>query len=231
MAIFAILLVKCNNIGVCMDKNILVIEDEVKVSEVIKAYLEKDGYRVYCVTNGTKGIELFGKVDFRLVILDLLLPDMDGEEVCRVIRRMSDVFIFMLTAKVTLADKVEGLNAGADEYLTKPCSPRELTARVNALFRRINSAEPVIYTSKDGRLIIDYSKRNVRLKGQEIPFTPNEFDILYCIVRNKGNVLNREQLIEKVFDVSFDGSDRTIDVHIKNIRKKIEEDSKKPKYI
>jgi DNA-binding response OmpR family regulator len=212
-------------------KSILVIEDEVKVSEVVKAYLENDGFHVDCVTRGYEGIELFQKKEYKLVILDLLLPDLEGEEVCRVLRRISDVYIFMLTAKVTLNDKIEGLNAGADEYLTKPCSPRELTARVKALFRRFETTEPVFFTSDDGLLIIDYDKRVVKLAGIEIPLTPNEFDILYTIAKNKGRVVNREQLIEQVFDIGFEGSDRTIDVHIKNIRKKIEEDTRNPKYI
>lgn len=212
-------------------KNILVIEDEEKVSEVIKGYLEKEGYKVYCTTKGLEGIELFNKVNFKLVILDLMLPDIDGEEVCRVLRRISDVHIFMLTAKAALTDKVEGLNIGADEYLTKPCSPRELTARVNALFRRIGLDRNNEIISKDGLLVIDVDRRLVSLKGEEISMTPNEFDILYTIAKNKGRVLNREQLIEHVFGIDFDGSDRTIDVHIKNIRKKIEEDTRNPKYI
>lgn len=212
-------------------KNILVIEDEEKVSEVIKAYLEKDGYKVYCTTSGYQGIELFDKIKFKLVILDLMLPDIDGVEICRTLRRISDVHIFMLTAKVELSDKIEGLNVGADEYITKPCSPRELTARVNALFRRISSNKEAGITSKDGLLYIDNGKRIVKLKGEEIALTPNEFDILYTIVKHKGNVLNREQLIEQVFGINFEGSDRTIDVHIKNIRKKIEDDTRNPKYI
>ncbi len=214
-----------------MINDILVIEDEIKVSDVIKAYLEKEGYQVYCTARGLEGIELFQKMNFKLVILDLLLPDIEGEEVCKILRRISDVHIFMLTAKVTLHDKIEGLNAGADEYLTKPCSPRELTARVNALFRRFETAQSSVYTSEDGLLTIDYDKRVVKLEGKEISLTPNEFDILYTIVKNKGRVVNREQLIEQVFDISYEGSDRTIDVHIKNIRKKIEEDSRNPKYI
>ncbi|BCN29588.1 response regulator transcription factor [Anaeromicropila herbilytica] len=211
--------------------NILIIEDEERVSEVVKAYLEIEGYKVYCVTNGIKGIELFNKVDFRLVILDLLLPDISGEEVCKILRRKSDVHIFMLTAKVSLTDKIEGLNAGADEYITKPCSPRELTARVDALFRRLESSRSNLILSNDGLLSIDPDKRVVTLKGQEVAMTPNEFDILYTIAKNKGRVLNREQLIEQVFDFGFEGSDRTIDVHIKNIRKKIEENTRYPKYI
>lgn len=210
--------------------NILIIEDEESVSEVIKAYLEKEGYKVYCITKGLVGIELFGKMEFKLVILDLMLPDIDGEEVCKTLRRISDVYIFMLTAKVALSDKIEGFNMGADEYLPKPFSPRELTARVNALFRRV-SVESNILKFDNGKLQIDKDKRIVKLRGKEINLTPNEFDILYALISSKGNVLNREQLIDKVFGIDFNGSDRTIDVHIKNIRKKIEDDTRTPKYI
>lgn len=212
-------------------KNILIIEDEVKVSDVMKAYLESEGYQVTCVTSGLKGIALFQKTEYKLVILDLMLPDISGEEVCETLRRISDVHIFMLTAKVTLQDKIEGLSAGADEYLTKPCSPRELTARVNALFRRLDSSKSNQIVSKNGLLSIDPDKRIVMVKGEEVSMTPNEFDILYTIAKNAGRVLNREQLIEQVFDIGFEGSDRTIDVHIKNIRKKIEEDTRDPNYI
>jgi DNA-binding response OmpR family regulator len=211
-------------------KNILIIEDDEKVSEIIKAYLEKENYKVYCTANGLEGIELFQKADIKLVILDLMLPDIDGEEVCRTIRRISDTHIFMLTAKASLGDKIEGLNIGADEYLTKPFSPRELTARVNALFRRLNS-ENQVFKFDNGQLIIDKNKRIVRVDGQEVNLTPNEFDILYVLAINKGNVMTREQLIEKVFGIDFEGSDRTVDVHIKNLRKKIEKDSRLPKYI
>jgi DNA-binding response OmpR family regulator len=211
-------------------KNILVIEDEEKVSEVVKAYLEKDGYRVYCTTKGLEGIELFQKIDFKLVILDLMLPDIDGEEVCRALRRISDVYIFMLTAKAALSDKIEGLNMGADEYLTKPFSPRELTARVDALFRRIDEKNHVL-SFDNGKIKIDKERRSLKVFDKEIDFTPNEFDIVYALASNKGNVLTRDQLIDKVFGLDFEGSERTIDVHVKNIRKKIEEDSRKPKYI
>ena len=212
--------------------NILIIEDEEKVSEVLKAYLEKEGYKVYCTTKGLKGIEMFRMIDFKLIILDLMLPDISGEEVCKIVRQTSDVHIFMLTAKSELNEKIEGLNIGADEYLVKPFSPRELTARVNALFRRLTSGgEGSSLCFNDGKLIIDYEKRSVKLNGEEISVTPNEFDILYALVVNKGKVLSREQLIYKIGGLDFDGYDRTIDVHIKNIRKKIEEDTKKPKYI
>lgn len=213
-------------------RNILIVEDEENVSAVIKGYLEKDGYTVHRASTGLKGLDLFKSVQFQLVILDLMLPDISGEEVCKIIREKSNVHIFMLTAKGTLNDRIEGLNIGADEYLIKPFSPRELTARVNALFRRLNSEEASAqYLFSDGNLMIDYDKRLVKILDQEIPFTPNEFDILYALVANKGKVLSREQLIDKIFGADFGGYDRTIDVHIKNIRKKIEADTKNPKYV
>ncbi|GFP75762.1 response regulator transcription factor [Clostridium fungisolvens] len=212
--------------------NILIIEDEQNVLDVLKAYLEKEGYSVYATTRGLKGLELFESMKFKLVILDLMLPDISGEEICKIIREKSKVHIFMLTAKGSLNEKIEGLEIGADEYLVKPFSPRELTARVNALFRRISYEEDdstLFYN--DGNLIVDYEKRQVKVNNQEVPLTSNELDILYALIINKGKVLSREQLIDKIGGIDFDGYDRTIDVHIKNIRKKIEEDTKKPRYI
>ncbi|AGF57536.1 DNA-binding response OmpR family regulator [Clostridium saccharoperbutylacetonicum] len=211
--------------------NILIIEDEKSVSDVLKAYLEKEEYGVFTTENGLDGIEIFRKERIDLVILDLMLPDIDGEEVCKILRKISDVYIFMLTAKSTLSDKIEGLNIGADEYLTKPLSPRELTARVNALFRRLGDNKENILSFDNNKLIIDIDKRSVKLNGEEINLTPNEFDILYVLASNKGKVFTREAIIERAFGIDFDGSDRGIDVHIKNLRKKIEEDTKAPRYI
>jgi Response regulators consisting of a CheY-like receiver domain and a winged-helix DNA-binding domain len=211
--------------------SILIIEDEKSVSDVIKAYLEKEGYLVYSTENGLDGIELFRKERIDLVILDLMLPDIDGEEVCKILRKISDVYIFMLTAKSTLSDKIEGLNIGADEYLTKPLSPRELTARVNALFRRFEEKKENIISFDNNKLVINIDKRSVKLNGEEVNLTPNEFDILYVLASNKGKVFTREAIIERSFGIDFDGSDRIVDVHIKNLRKKIEEDTKSPRYI
>lgn len=211
--------------------NILIIEDEKSVAEILKAYLEKEGYGVFTTERGLDGIEIFRKENIKLVILDLMLPDIDGEEVCKILRRISDVHIFMLTAKVSLSDKIEGLNIGADEYLTKPLSPRELTARVNALFRRIHINEENMLSFDNSNIIIDNDKRVFKLKGQEVALTPNEFDILYVLASNRGKVFTREAIIERVFGIDFEGSDRIVDVHIKNLRKKVEEDSKTPKYI
>ncbi len=211
---------------------ILLIEDEQNVSNVIKAYLEKEGYQVHCAQTGFKGIDICKNFDIDLVILDLMLPDISGEKVCKMIRQSSDVHIFMLTAKGSLNDRIEGLNMGADEYLIKPYSPRELIARVNALFRRINGrihASGVIFD--DGNLMIDSEKRLIKVRGLEVPFTPNEFDIIEALAVHKGRVLSREQLITKIYDDEFIGLDRIVDVHVKNIRKKIEVDTKNPKYV
>lgn len=212
---------------------ILVIEDEVSVLEAIEAYLKKEGYDVKTATRGYRGLELFESEPFDLVILDLMLPDISGEEICARIREKSSAYVFMLTAKSALEDRIQGLEMGADEYLVKPFSPRELTARINALFRRLNEpvANPNSFSYDNGELVIDKERREVRVRGENIPLTPIEFDILDILSSNQGVVMSRELLIEKVLGVDFEGVDRTIDVHIKNIRKKIEEDTKNPKYI
>ena len=212
-------------------KNILIIEDEEKVVQILKAYLEKNGYNVRFALNGLAGIKIFKEIKFDLIILDLMLPDISGEDICKVIRETSAVYIFMLTAKGSLEDKIEGLNIGADEYLVKPFSPRELTARVNALFRRFNNLNPSILSLDNGNLVINTEQRSVKVKDVTIMITPNEFDILYTLAINKGIALTREQLINKIFGLDFAGFDRTIDVHIKNLRKKIEENSRNPRYI
>ena len=212
--------------------NILIIEDDERVSDIIKAYLEREGYKVFLADKGLEGIEIARKNHVKLIILDLMLPDISGEEVCKIIREESEVHIFMLTAKGSLNEKIDGFNIGADEYLVKPFSPRELTARVNSLFRRIEKAnETMVMVYDDGNLSINYEKRIVTVQGKTISFTPNEFKILHTLAMNKGKVLSREQLIDKIFGYDFNGYDRTVDVHIKNIRKKIEEDTRNPKYI
>lgn len=212
---------------------ILVIEDEISVLEAIEAYLKKDGYEVKTASRGYTGLELFQAERFDLVILDLMLPDISGEEICAKIRETSSAYVFMLTAKSSLEDRIQGLEMGADEYLVKPFSPRELLARINALFRRLNEPQlsPNTFEYDNGQLIIDKERREVKVRGEEVALTPIEFDILEILSSNQGVVMSRELLIEKVLGADFDGVDRTIDVHIKNIRKKIEEDTKNPKYI
>lgn len=212
-------------------KNILIIEDEKNVLDIMEAYLVKEGYNVMKATRGEEGLEIFKRLDFQLIILDLMLPGISGEEVCREIRKISNAHIFILTAKSSLEDRVEGFNIGADEYLIKPFSPREIVARVNAVFRRINKAYENQLIFDSGNLIIDNDRKAVEVRGNRVDLTPNEFNILYELAINKGVVLSREKLIEKVFGMDFDGFDRTIDVHIKNLRKKIEENSREPKYV
>lgn len=212
---------------------ILIIEDEPSVLEAISAYLRKEGYEVYTAERGYKGLEYTENIDFDLIILDLMLPDISGEEICKRIRAKSNTYIFMLTAKSSLEERIRGLDLGADEYLVKPFSPREIVARVNALFRRIKDIpeNKNVVAFNGGELVIDYDKREVRLRGDEVALTPIEFDILTLLSENPGIVLSRETLIDRVLGPDFEGVDRTIDVHIKNIRKKIELDTKNPSYI
>lgn len=201
--------------------------------EAISAYLRKEGYEVYTAERGYKGLEYVSEISFDLIILDLMLPDISGEEICKRIRAKSNTYIFMLTAKSSLEERIKGLDLGADEYLVKPFSPREIVARVNALFRRIKDVpeNKNIVSFNNGELVIDHDKREVKLKNVEIGLTPIEFDILTILSANPGIVLSRETLIDRVLGPDFEGVDRTIDVHIKNIRKKIEDDTKNPSYI
>lgn len=201
--------------------------------EAVSAYLRKEGYEVYTAERGYKGLEYVSEISFDLIILDLMLPDISGEEICKRIRAKSNTYIFMLTAKSSLEERIKGLDLGADEYLVKPFSPREIVARVNALFRRIKDVpeNKNIVSFNNGELIIDHDKREVKLKNVEIGLTPIEFDILTILSANPGIVLSRETLIDRVLGPDFEGVDRTIDVHIKNIRKKIEDDTKNPSYI
>ncbi|HBW14507.1 MULTISPECIES: response regulator transcription factor [Proteiniclasticum] len=212
---------------------ILIIEDEPSVLEAISAYLRKEGYEVYTAERGYKGLEYTEDIAFDLIILDLMLPDISGEEICKRIRAKSNTYIFMLTAKSSLEERIRGLDLGADEYLVKPFSPREIVARVNALFRRIKDIpeNKNVVAFNGGELVIDHDKREVRLRGDEVALTPIEFDILTLLSENPGIVLSRETLIDRVLGPDFEGVDRTIDVHIKNIRKKIELDTKNPSYI
>ena len=208
---------------------ILLIEDEVMVLDVLRAYLEKEGYSVLAATTGREGMRLFHEHEVQLVILDLMLPDRSGESICQEIRQTSDVYLFMLTAKGSLEHRIDGLNMGANEYLVKPFSPRELVARVNALFRRLKPTSSELQI--DERLSLDLAGHVVKVNGEVISLTTTEFKLLAYLIEHRGQVLSREQLIEQALCADFDGYDRTIDVHIKNIRKKIEVDTKQPRYI
>lgn len=212
--------------------NILIIEDEQRVADIITKYLEKEGYTVFTCYTGRSGLDIFYKHKIDVVLLDLMLPDIQGEDICKEMRSISNVYIFMITAKGTLDNKVEGFEIGADEYLVKPVSPRELVARVKALeIRREREEDKQTLIFDRGHMKIYLQERVVKVNNEIINLTPNEFDLLYELASSPSRVFTREQLIEAVMGIDFDGFDRTIDVHIKNLRKKIEEDTKNPKYI
>ncbi len=217
-----------------MLRRVLVVDDEDKIIEIIRSYLETAGYEVFSATTGKEALQQFNRVSPALIVLDLMLPDLSGEEVCRVIRKNSRVPIIMLTAKVDEEDILQGLNIGADDYILKPFSPRQLLARVNAILRRLEENTPIlsqILTYKNEGLIIDLSKHDVCVNGESISLTPNEYKILTALARRPHKTFTREELIKIAFGDDFQGFDRTIDSHIKNLRQKLEEDSKHPRYI
>lgn len=215
------------------NQTILVVEDEKNISDVIKAYLKKEGYMVITAFNGEEALEKFKSNPIHMVILDLMIPKISGEQVCSSIRNISDVPIIMLTAKSELEDKIQGLNIGADDYMIKPFSPRELISRVKALMRRAYKDSSILAEKLrfKGELEIDIDRLLVTKSGKTIDLTANEFKILSTLASNPEIVLTREQLIQKAFGMDYEGFDRTIDTHIKNIRQKIEENPKSPEYI
>lgn len=214
---------------------ILVIDDEFGIVEVIQAYLLKEGFEVYIAVNGKIGLELYQQVQPDLVILDLMLPDISGEEICKEIRQSSQVPIIMLTAKKEEADCLNGLSLGADDYLLKPFSPKVLMMRVHVILRRVYSVEKIDKTVQmrfnQGDLIINPSERLVIKKGQNLDVTKNEYELLMTFSENPNRTFTREQLIESTFGSDYLGYDRTVDVHVKNLRRKIEDDMKEPIYI
>ena len=217
-----------------MNKRILIVDDEPKILDVVRAYLEKDGYAVFVATNGRAALEQMEKVKPGMVILDLMLPDLPGEEVCRSLRQKSDIPILMLTAKSGEEDRIHGLAIGADDYLTKPFSPRELVARVRAILRRVHSDTEILrdrLSFGGGTLVIDGSRHEVLLRDRPLNLTPTEFKLLLTLARYPGRVYSRFELVTKVQGYDFEGYERTIDAHIKNLRGKLEEDPKEPRFI
>ncbi len=215
-------------------KRILVVDDEPKILEVIGSYLEKNGYEVFLSANGQEALDLFAQIHPALIILDLMLPDMSGEEICRRLRKKSRVPIIMLTAKIEEQDIITGLDIGADDYVTKPFSPRQLIARVAALFRRTEDDAPPLTNLMsffNDELVIDYQNYEVKKDGAPVYLTPNEFKMLTTLLKYPNKVFTREELIRLVIGEDFEGYDRIIDTHIKNLRQKIENDSRNPRYI
>lgn len=213
---------------------ILIVDDESNILNVVKAYLEKEGFEVFSAMDGEAALNIFNNETIHLIVLDLMLPKISGEKVCSIIRSTSTVPIIMLTAKADENDKIEGISMGADDYLTKPFSVRELVVRVRALLRRsYRDISPLadILSFNDGDLEIDIKKMLVKKQGKAISLTSNEFKVLNILLTNPGQVFSREQLVEKAFGTDYEGFDRTVDTYIKNIRQKIEDNQKEPKYI
>lgn len=209
---------------VSIGKRVLVVDDDAKTVELVQLYLKRDGYKVLSAYDGTEALRLARETKPDLIVLDLMLPGLDGLEVCRKLREESDVPIIMLTARTTETDRLKGLDLGADDYVTKPFSPRELAARVRAVLRRIpeevlmRGPEEVYY----GNLAVNLRKHEATLAGTVLNLTPIEFKLLGILAREPDRVFSRAQLIEMAVGYDFDGFDRTIDVHIHNVRRKLE---------
>jgi DNA-binding response OmpR family regulator len=211
-------------------KRVLVVDDDVKTVELVKLYLNRDGYRVLTAYDGVEAIRLAQEGHPDLIVLDLMLPGIDGLEVCRTIREESDVPIIMLTARTTDEDKLVGLELGADDYVTKPFSPRELAARVRVVLRRLPGERGPVKI-QHGELTVDFVKYEAFFAGRPLNLTPTEFKLLGVLVKEPGKVFDRAQLIDKALGYDYEGFDRTIDVHILNLRRKLEPDSGHPRYL
>ncbi|RNB84623.1 DNA-binding response regulator [Brevibacillus fluminis] len=214
-----------------MSSTILIVDDEPKIVEVLTLYLKADGFHVLTASTGLQAVEFAESYPIGLIVLDLMLPDLTGEEVCRKIRGFSRVPILMLTAKSTEADRVAGLSIGADDYLVKPFSPRELTARVRAILRRIGDHKVLSDLLEIGALHISLEAKTVKKDGSLLELTPNEYRLLVTLARYPGRIWSRDELVSEVLGIDFAGIDRTIDTHIKNLRQKIEDDPREPAYI
>jgi DNA-binding response OmpR family regulator len=212
------------------NERILIVEDEEKISNIVKSYLDREGFTVSVVSTGQKAMEMMHR-GYDLVILDLLLPDMDGESVCTEIRRFSDIPIVMLTAKSSEDERVRGLGLGADDYVVKPFSPRELVARVKAHLRRVQKKDGQVLSFSGGLLKINIPSMEVSKGGEKVPLTKTEFNVLLYLAQRPEVVISRSQMIQNVLGYEFEGYDRVIDAHIKNIRHKIEEDPQEPLFI
>ncbi|MDR3258888.1 MAG: response regulator transcription factor [Fusobacteriaceae bacterium] len=216
------------------NKNILAVDDEPKILDVISSFLRSRGFNVFEAKTGREAFEIFDRENIALILLDLMLPDISGEEICQTIRKKSRIPIIMLTAKIEENDLLKGLDNGADDYITKPFSLKELNARIEAVLRRTtDDLVPLNRKNsfRNGDLVVDFEKNVVKKRQQEVLLTPSEMRILASLIKHPGKVFTRNELIELALDMDFDGYDRAIDNHIKNLRQKIEDDSKNPDYV
>ena len=208
-------------------QSVLVVEDEASIASFVSLYLKNAGYDVRTAANGADALASAERDKPSLIVLDLMLPDIDGIEICRRIRQKSDVPILMLTARDEDVDKIIGLEVGADDYLTKPFNPRELVARVKSILRRATPErkERESDVIQHGDLVVDAGRREVKVKGEEVQLAPKEFDLLWELLDHRGLVLTRDQLLERVWGYTFAGDTRTVDVHVRQLRRKLGEAS------
>lgn len=219
-----------------MSRTILIIEDETKIARWVRTYFEQAGFVVQLAVEGALGLEMVRTHPPDLVVLDLNLPGLDGLDVCRAIRRdqrqaVADVPIIMLTARTEEVDRLVGLEIGADDYLTKPFSPKELVARAMAIFRRIDRLTAPNRLLRDGDLLVEVEGHTALLAGQPLELTPSEFAVLVVLLENRGRVLSRSQLINLAFGSNYEGLERTVDVYVRQLRRKIEPDPTDPQRI
>ncbi|MGD2162596.1 MAG: response regulator transcription factor [Anaerolineales bacterium] len=214
-----------------MAKTILVVDDEKRLVSVVQAYLEQEGYRVVKAYNGREALHVARDEKPDLIILDVMMPEIDGLEFMRLHRKEDDTPIILLTAKVESDDRVIGLELGADDYVTKPFRPRELLARIKAVLRRMGETRPVAGKLRSGDVTLDREEHTVQVSGDYVDLTPSEFDILTALMATPGRVFSRLELLDLIQGTAYEGYERTIDVHIKNLRAKIEADSHDPQYI
>ena len=214
-----------------MKQKILLVEDEHSIADSISYNLKQEGFSVTHVDEGPIALELFQEEKFSLIILDLMLPEISGLDICRSIRKTSDIPIIMVTAKDSEADRVAGLEIGADDYVIKPFSVRELLSRVRAVLRRTDMSknEKSSQAIKVGNIEIDIGKYEAKVNDKQINLRPREFELLYALCENKGNLMSREQIFDEIWGYTFIGNSKTLDVHIQRIREKIEKNPKDPK--
>ncbi|HEY4387826.1 MAG TPA: response regulator transcription factor [Ktedonobacteraceae bacterium] len=216
-----------------MQHTILVVDDDKKTVDLIRLYLEKERYQVIVASDGRRALELARQRQLSLIILDLMLPGIDGLDICRILRAEDDIPIIMLTARSTEDDKLLGLNLGADDYLTKPFSPRELVARVRVILRRtaLKQEDDRLPALHLGDLVVDFVAHEARVHNVVVHLTPKEFKLLETLAREPGRAFSRAELVTRVFGIDYEGFERTIDVHLMNLRKKIEPSPDQPIYL
>lgn len=214
-----------------MAYSVFIVDDDIKLATLLKTYFEQDGFIAHAVHDGSQVLSLVKQLNPDILVLDVMLPGLDGWEICRRLRNESDIAIIMLTARDAEADRLNGLAIGADDYVTKPFSPREVVARARVILRRLGKLSKTEPLLKYGNLTLSSDRHQVQKGNETLDLTPTEFKILELFFENPGRVFSRLQIVERVQGYAFEGYERTIDAHVKNLRRKIEESPKNPQYV